>query len=100
MRLRLALLCSSLATVHPLTLPGAPPASKPAYALHDAAQAGDASAVSLLLLSGLPPEERNAKESTALHLAVCIHSKMTIVVHEVSLHRGSLRRLKAGLITC
>ena len=69
MRLRLALLCSSLATVHPLTLPGAPPASKPAYALHDAAQAGDASAVSLLLLSGLPPEERNAKESTALHLA-------------------------------
>ena len=40
-----------------------------AYSLHDAAKAGDASAVELLLLTGVPPNVCNARGSTPLHLA-------------------------------
>ena len=41
----------------------------PSYSLHDAAAAGDANAVDLLLYAGLPSDARNAKGSTPLHLA-------------------------------
>ena len=45
------------------------PLTNAAYTLHDAAAAGDTSAVDLLLLTGYPCEALNAKGSTPLHLA-------------------------------
>ena len=45
------------------------PAVPSSYSLHDAAAAGDASAVELLLTAGLSADTRNERSSTPLHLA-------------------------------
>lgn len=61
-------------------------ALEPVYGLHDAAEAGDVSAVRLLLEAGMDPEARNAKASTPLHIAA-LHGRDEVA--EVLLSAGA-----------
>jgi len=66
----LFLLSTQLECLRTLIVAPAPTAAQAkTYSLHDAAAAGDASAVELLLHAGVPSEARNARSSTPLHLA-------------------------------
>ena len=62
-------LAKSAARIAPIVQEVAPPPTQ-LYPLHDEAAGGDANAVGLLLLSGVPCDARNAYGSTPLHLAV------------------------------
>ena len=80
----LAVPSSSPAGTRSVAVPSSSPL--PTYALHEAAAAGDTSAVDLLLFAGLSSEERNAKASTPLHLAA-LHGHEAVA--RVLLDRGA-----------